>query len=280
MAYRPVLDLWRRPAARLSTKPTYRSPRPRRGAKCIDTAPEEITLCGRTTGTIWFFRERGPTSAREGTALNILDIETSKRRSTTKRDVAAAAPGLCMPGQHRFFRHHLLPLRDRKATVDVNRFYASITNTSRTSWAASYTVEGIRKLARMAELIAGSKEAFAKRPFMSMITCIMSPLLHRKDYTELMETACLMNIPLATPTAPMTGSSAPASLAGTLVQMNVEALAGIVTTRSSSRPSHALLRRSHQHRPAQRRLLLRLHRDGHDERRRSPARPILQVAHL
>jgi trimethylamine--corrinoid protein Co-methyltransferase len=75
---------------------------------------------------------------------------------------------------------------------------------------------------------------------MSMITCIMSPLLLERDYTELMETACLMGMPLATPCAPMAGTTSPVTLAGTLVQMNVEALAGIVTTQLLS-PGHPTL---------------------------------------
>jgi trimethylamine--corrinoid protein Co-methyltransferase len=103
-----------------------------------------------------------------------------------------------------------------------------------------YTVEGIKKLARMAELIAGSKDAFRSRPFMSMITCVMSPLLMDEEYTALMETACAMGIPLATPCAPMAGSTSPVTLAGTLVQMNVEALAGIVTTQLLN-PGHPTL---------------------------------------
>ena len=49
-----------------------------------------------------------------------------------------------------------------------------------------------------------------------------------------------MGIPLATPCAPMAGSTSPGTLAGTLVQMNVEALSGIVTTQLLN-PGHPTL---------------------------------------
>jgi trimethylamine--corrinoid protein Co-methyltransferase len=240
IAYKQVLDLWRKAGAEVDDEKMIA--RIDRGLvkKCVDSAPKEITLCGREERHDIVLSGTNTYMGTGGTALNILDIETGERRSTNIRDVAAAARVVDACPDIDFFVITCFPCEIGKETVDVNRFYAALTNTSKHVMGGVYTVDGVRKLARMAELISGSKDAFKARPFMSMITCIMSPLLLERHYTELMETACLIGIPLATPCAPMAGSTSPVTLAGTLVQMNVEALAGIVTTQLLN-PGHPTL---------------------------------------
>lgn len=241
ITYRPVLELWKKAGGEVADEENMIIRLDRNIVeKCVKSAPSEFTLCGRDPRNDLTLSGTRTHIGTGGTALNILDIETGERRPTNIRDVAAAARVCDGMDDIDFFVITCFPCEIEKSKVDVNRFYASILNTSKHVMGGVYTPDGIRQLARIAELIAGSKDAFAKRPFMSMITCIMSPLLLDKDYTELMETACMLNIPLATPTAPMAGSTSPVSLAGTLVQMNVEALSGIVTTQLLN-PGHPTL---------------------------------------
>jgi trimethylamine--corrinoid protein Co-methyltransferase len=240
IAYKPILDLWRRSGADVDDeRMTARIDR-KLVQKCVDLAPKEITLCGREERHDITLSGTRTHMGTGGTALFMLDIETGERRSSNIRDVAAAARVVDSCSDIDFFVITCFPCEIDKSVVDVNRFYAAISNTSKHVMGGVYTVEGVKKLVRMAELIAGSKDSFRSRPFMSMITCIMSPLLMDEEYTALMETACTMGIPLATPCAPMAGSTSPVTLAGTLVQMNVEALAGIVTTQLLS-PGHPTL---------------------------------------
>lgn len=240
ITYKPVLDLWRKAGAEIDEENMIARMDRNVVQKCIDSAPKEITLCGRDPRNDIKLSGTRTYMGTGGTALNIIDVETGKCRSSNIRDVAAAARVVDACADIDFFVITCFPCELKKEVVDVNRFYAAIRNTSKHVMGGVYTTDGVKKLARMAELIAGSKDAFKARPFMSMITCIMSPLFMDKDYTELMETACLMGIPLATPCAPMAGSTSPITLAGTLVQMNVEALAGIVTTQLLN-PGHPTL---------------------------------------
>ena len=240
IAYKPVLDIWRKAGAEIDEKNMIARIDRNIVAKCIKSAPKEITLCGRDSNHDLVLSGTNTYMGTGGTALNILDIYTGERRSSTIRDVAAAARVVDACDDIEFFVITCFPCELQKPVVDVNRFYAAINNTSKHVMGGVYTVDGVRKLARMAELIAGSKDAFKARPFLSMITCIMSPLLLDKDYTALMETRKPDGVTMATPCAPMAGSTSPATLAGTLVQMNVEALAGIVTTQLLN-PGHPTL---------------------------------------
>jgi len=240
IAYKPILDLWRNAGAEIDEDNMIARISRNIVQKCVNSAPKEIILCGREERHDVTLSGTNTYMGTGGTALNSLDIETGERRNTGIRDGAAAARLVDACENIDFFVITCFPCEIKKENVDVNRFYAAISNTSKHVMGGVYTVGGVKKLARVAELIAGSKDAFKARPFMSMITCIMSPLLLDEEYTALMETACLMGIPLATPCAPMAGSTSPVTLAGTLVQMNVEALAGIVTTQLLN-PGHPTL---------------------------------------
>jgi trimethylamine--corrinoid protein Co-methyltransferase len=240
IAYRPILDLWKKAGADVDDETMIARLDRNTVKKCVSSAPSEILLCGRDSRNDIKLSGTRTHMGTGGTALNIIDVKTGEHRSSNIRDVAAAARVVDACDDIDFFVITCFPCELKKEVVDVNRFYAAIQNTSKHVMGGVYTVDGVRKLVRMAELIAGSKDAFKARPFMSMITCIMSPLLMDADYTELMEAACLMGVPLATPCAPMSGTTSPVTLAGTLVQMNVEALAGIVTTQLLN-PGHPTL---------------------------------------
>ena len=240
IAYAPVLELWRRAGAEIDRQTMIACMDRSTVTKCLGTAPHEIVLCGREPTNDIKLAGTQTHLGTGGTALNILDPYTHDRRSTTIRDVASAARVVDACENIDFFVIACFPTELDKSVVDINRFYAAIQNTSKHIMGGVYTKEGVRKIARVAELIAGSKDAFKSRPFLSMITSVMSPLLFDESYTELMETACNMGFPLATSTAPMAGTTAPVTLAGTLVQMNVEALSGIITTQLMD-PGHPTL---------------------------------------
>ena len=240
IAYKPVLELWGKAGADIDRDKMVAKIDHNTVLKCISSAPKEITLCGREEKNDIILSGTRTHVGTGGTALNILDLDTGFRRPTTIRDVGAAARVVDACGNIDFFVISCFPTELKKPIVDINRFYAAIKNTSKHIMGGIYTLEGLKRVARMAKIIAGSEDAFKKRPFISMITSVMSPLLFDEGYTELMETACLLGIPLATSTAPMAGTTSPVTLAGTLVQMNVEALSGIITTQLLN-PGHPTL---------------------------------------
>ena len=53
--------------------------------------------------------------------------------------------------------------------IDVNRFGAALNRTKKHIMGGVYTVEGVRNVIKMAEMIAGSAQALRQRPFVSMV---------------------------------------------------------------------------------------------------------------
>jgi len=194
----------------------------------VKRAPSQVTLCGREEKNDLILGGTCVYLGTGGTALNVLDIETGKRRRTTLSDVRQTAKLVDALDNIHFFVLPVYPSELSKENVDINRFYAGISNTSKHVMGGVYSIEGVRKVIRMAEEIAGSREALRKRPFISMITNIMSPLKMDGTYTDLMLEVIEAGIPLATPPAPISGATSPVTLAGTLVQLNVEALSGLM----------------------------------------------------
>lgn len=197
--------------------------------RCVNEAPSEVVLYGREEKYDLLLSERRVYLGTGGTALNVLDLD-NKRRASTLEDCRQIAKLVDALDNIHFFVCPVFPNEVPKENVDVNRFYAAVKNTSKHIMGGVYTVDGVRNVVKMAEEVAGGADNFRKRPFISMITCIMSPLKFDKTYTELMMEVARQGIPVATPAAPLAGATGPVTLAGTLVQLNAEALGGIVLT--------------------------------------------------
>ena len=83
------------------------------------------------------------------------------------------------------------------------------------------------KLIEFAAAASGGEEALRKRPTTVLFTQPVSPLRISR-YSEGMIEAAAAGIPIMTSPGPMMGATSPATLAGTLVQVNAEALFGLV----------------------------------------------------
>ncbi len=207
----------------------------------VKKAPSQVTLCGRDPKHDLILGGKNVYLGTGGTALNVLDIETGIKRPTVLQDVRNTAKLVDALDHIHFFVLPVYPSELSQENVDVNRFFAGMSNTSKHVMGGVYSSEGIKKVVKIGQEIMGSKEALRKRPIFSMITCIMSPLKLDAKYTELMLTAIEAGVPVATPAAPIAGMTSPMTLAGTLVQVNVEALSGIIMTQCVSPGTPVLL---------------------------------------
>jgi trimethylamine--corrinoid protein Co-methyltransferase len=196
----------------------------------ISTVPSEITLCGRKDkhnielgcGNVYF--------GTGGTALNVLDYDSGKERSANLQDLIDIVR---IVDQLDNIHLMLLPTYPGDLPVDgvdVNRFFAGMCFTSKHVMGGVYTMAGIHDVIEIAETIAGSKESFRERPFISMIACGISPLRLDEKYGAFMIHLARESIPTAVPVEPLCGATAPASLAGTLVIQTCDGLIHIMLT--------------------------------------------------
>ena len=196
--------------------------------QCIESAPARVVLCGREEKNDLILEGTNTYLGTGGTVLNTLDLDTGERRPTTAKDIACYARMTDALENVSFFVINCYPNDVPTEDVDVNRFYHALTNTSKHVMGGIYTMDGLRSVIKMVEDIAGGSEKLRDRPFASFITLIMSPMVMEVTYTDFLIELSRRGLPVAVPSEPLAGATAPVTLAGTITINNVESLGGLV----------------------------------------------------
>lgn len=194
----------------------------------IASTPTQIILCGREEKNDLILEGANVYLGTGGTVLNTLDLETGQKRLTGVNDVACYAKMADALDNIAFFVINCYPNDVPTEDVDVNRFYHSLSNTSKHVMGGIYTMDGLKSVIKMGEDIAGSKEKLLERPFISFITLMMSPLLMEVTYTDFLIEASKYGLPVTTPSEPLAGANSPVTLAGTITLNNAESLGGLI----------------------------------------------------
>ena len=197
----------------------------------VDRAPSRVVLAGCNPANDLILEGARVHIGTGGAALQVLDLETGGIRKAILRDVADMARIVDALDNIHFYLLPIYPTDLPKETVEINKYYAALANTTKHVQAGVYTIQGIRDVVEMCERISGGAEPLRERPVVSFITSWMvSPLKFDTGVTSLLIECCRQRIPVVLSAAPMAGSTAPITLAGMLAQLNAEQLAGLALT--------------------------------------------------
>jgi len=115
-----------------------------------------------------------------------------------------------------------------EANKDVNKFFASLNNTTKHFMSGLTSLTQLDNVVNMARLIVGGEEELKQNPIISFITCLVkSPLQFVDDTTETFIEICRRGLPIVVSSSPQAGSTAPIKESGIMAQINAEVLAGI-----------------------------------------------------
>ena len=196
----------------------------------VAKAPQKVVLCGREKKHDLYCEGKNVYLGTGGTVLNVIDLETDEKRQTLLKDVRDIAK-LCDALENVHFM--VLPVYPNDLPpqeVDINRFHSSIMNCSKHLMGGIYTLKGTLDIIKMAETIAGSPKALRERPFISFITCVVSPLKIDDLYGDILYHIAQAGIPVAIPAEPLSGATSPVTVAGLLTGLHAETLSGVVLT--------------------------------------------------
>lgn len=172
-----------------------------------------------------------PTFVKKSDPNIEIQVPEFHRRRGTVTDLCQAAH-LCehLESLDAFIRP--VNIQDKDITEDnkdVNKFFASLDNTTKHVMAGLTSLKQLDNVVNMARLIAGGEEELKKNPIISFITCLVkSPLQFVEDTTQTMIEICKKGLPVVVSSAPQAGSTAPIKEAGIIAQINAEVLAGII----------------------------------------------------
>lgn len=205
----------------------------------IASAPSRVLLAGRDERHDLVLEGNRVYLGTGGTTIYVLDLEGNKRKSTT-RDVADIARLVDALDNVHFIVIPVYPDELPVEQVDVNRFYASLSHCSKHIQGGVYTLEGVRQVIRMGEIIAGGPDALRERPILSFIICLISPLKMDAHYTDMMLEIVRRGLPVSISVEPLSGATAPITLAGHLAQWAAEALSGVTLVQLTRKGSPCL----------------------------------------
>jgi len=228
--YAQALKLFEKKGAEVDEATRVVKIRPDMVTEWTQKAPSTILLCGRAENGELDCEIGGDKVyfGTGGTALNVQDPGSNEVRRSKLEDIVNMARLVDTLDNIHFYMLNVYPNDLDEQDVDVNRFGAALNRTRKHVMGGVYTVEGVRNVIKMAELIAGSPAKLRDRPFVSMVTCVISPLTLDETYAQLTMEAARNRIPVVVPAEPLCGATAPMTLAGNLVIQNVDSLAGIM----------------------------------------------------
>ncbi len=109
---------------------------------------------------------------------------------------------------------------------DLNVAYALVTGTEKPCEMAVSHAKNIEPILHLFDMVLGGEGRFVKRPFVSFGGCpIVSPLRFAEESLEVLVESSKLGLICDIAIAPQAGATAPAALAGTLVQVTAEGLA-------------------------------------------------------
>jgi trimethylamine--corrinoid protein Co-methyltransferase len=161
--------------------------------------------------------------------IEVMVPEFHHRRGTVLDLCQAAHLGEHLETLDAFIRP--VNIQDKDITEDnkdVNKFFASLNNTTKHVMAGLTNLKQLDNVVNMAKLIAGGEEELRENPIISFITCLVkSPLQFVEDTTQTLIEICRRRLPIVVSSAPQAGTTAPIKEEGIIAQINAEVLAGI-----------------------------------------------------
>ncbi len=163
----------------------------------------------------------------QGWALDVHDWRTGEYRGATTQDLVEATK-LAEALPNLDFYMPPCGLIDVPPEVEDRRqLEVSLQYTHKHINNQANKAQGVRDAVRIAAQVAGSETRLKREPFISLFTCLDSPLLVSFNVADMVIETARQGLPLALDSGPMCGANAPATLAAVLVLTNAETLAYI-----------------------------------------------------
>jgi trimethylamine--corrinoid protein Co-methyltransferase len=197
--------------------------------RSLEGIPRDLVFAGRRPGADLHLDGNQGYLTVDGCAAEVIDLDSGERRPSTKKDLelasrlADALPEIGLLWQPVSARD--VPRRAQS----LHELHGQLANSSKhIQMMTAVTAEAARGVVAIARLVAGGAEELRRRPILSAFQCSLSPLSYEGEALEAARVLAAAGVPCGFVVMPIACASAPATVAGTLVQSNAEILAGIV----------------------------------------------------
>jgi trimethylamine--corrinoid protein Co-methyltransferase len=162
-----------------------------------------------------------------GTPVNVLDLESGKKRAATREDVSNLVLIQDALSQVDIVRP-TVTASDQGEYSDLVEIAEMIRHTTKPMVHRTLTDEHVDSAVEMLSLVAGGEEALRTRPRFATLYCPISPGYFSPENIRCMTRWAHHGVPITILSMAMGGASAPATLLGELIVINTDILAWIV----------------------------------------------------
>lgn len=202
-------------------------------------ANRSVTLFGRDAKHDMILSGNRVHYGTAGAAVHLVDVETNSYRECTVQDLHDAARIVDRLDNVHFLQRPMV-CRDipDNFEMDLNTIYACSAGTTK-HIGTSFTEPSFMKGAfELIYEIAGGEAAYRERPFISNSNCfVVPPMKFATESCQVMEHCIRGGMPILLLSAGQAGATAPAPIAGAIVQAVAECLAGMVYVNAMA-PGH------------------------------------------
>ncbi|MDH4123764.1 MAG: trimethylamine methyltransferase family protein [Thermoplasmata archaeon] len=198
----------------------------------LKKAPHEFTLYGRDSKhDLHVPVDDIPFVGTTGLSIHMTDMETGKQRYATVKDAMDFAKLSDALPQVDFLWSMIIPRDVPEGAHTAHEVWIGLTNSLKHfQQVECRNAADARMQVKLASLIVGGEDELKKKPIFSVIVSPDSPLVLRKEAIEAQVELARAGVPIVSMTMPLSGLTAPVTIAGTLVIVNAENLASLVVT--------------------------------------------------
>lgn len=196
----------------------------------IANANRSITLFSRDGQTDLELSGHRVHYGTAGAAVHMVDVEGREYRESTVQDLHDAAR-ICNQLDNIHFVQRPMVCRDitDNMEMDLNTIYACCSGTTKHVGTSFTEPSFVKPAFELLHMIAGGEDKWRERPFVSNSNCfVVPPMKFATESCEVMEACIHGGMPILLLSAGQAGATAPAPIAGAIVQAVAECLAGLV----------------------------------------------------
>jgi trimethylamine--corrinoid protein Co-methyltransferase len=202
----------------------------------LKSCPKDFRLCARDPKKdVILPTKEYPYVATNGLAVYMTDLETGKKRPTTRKDLAMFAKLADSLDEVGFFWPEVTATDVSVHAHTVHELWVSLQSGTKHVQGDSVSAEDAKVQIRIGTLVAGGEKELRKRPIVSVVCCPIAPLSFEKNSVEGQVQFAKAGVPIASMSMSLSGMSSPITVAGTIVNANAENLASIVITQTASK---------------------------------------------
>lgn len=196
--------------------------------RALSTVPSRIVMANRDGERCMFLEGRRSYYGTGSCCPYTIDPYTGERRLAVKQDVANMAK-LCDYLPNLDFVMSLNLVRDKYPEIGyIHEFDAMARHTKKPIIVSLQNGQNTRDIIEMAETIMGGPAELRAKPLLAVYSESTSPLRHAKDALEKTMVCAEKWVPVIHTIGELMGATAPATMAGAIIQANAEILSVLV----------------------------------------------------